>query len=130
MRKINLCFVLFFVLFGLSSAFSQDLQSNSHFNTHTTLNNPPQTSVNGINVNKMLKTGEKALGWQPDTILHYGTTSLEGRITFTYNDNGNVLTKLEESGSLLVNGFRHTYTYDSNENLLTQLTERDRKSVV
>lgn len=109
MKKISLFFILFSGLVGLSNTFAQDVQLiPSLQKDKKTLYNP----------------AEKNLIWKPDTAITYNTINLQSsRYSFTYDDNGNMLTEIIEhfESDIWVNFRKTTYTYNDNGNVLTML---------
>ena len=128
MKKPILLFVLFSCLIGLNNIFSQNVQPVSSFQKNKEAlhsENYQHKNLSGFDKQKIFKTGGKVLLLAPDTVITYSTIDLQARYIFTFDDNGNMLTRLEEKwqSGAWVNYKRYTYTYDGNGNNLIELYE-------
>jgi hypothetical protein len=123
MRKLFM-FYACLIIFGFANAQSKKINIFGYKNIEYNAGYIKDRYI-GINdlhnhKNKQNSYYTRSTTWAPDTILIYDKNGLMNRYSFTYDENGNMLSEIWENWETYewVNNTRKTYIYDENGNQL------------
>ncbi len=126
MKKFLL--VLLFAAMQQAFVFSQNTGNNFDENIefqHRLQHQQPDSIFEPSHKNKK-QNPKLTTVYKPEIITVYSSTNYTERYTYTYDSNGNKLTKLLQNwtNNAWVNSYKFTNTYDANGNMLTNLFEK------